>query len=86
MLYQTIKPYLEGKKGYEKVGILKTPKTQKLVCRNENGRTIKQEQAALKSRKVKERPSKELLLELIKTKTFQEVGKIYGVSDNTIRF
>lgn len=32
-----------------------------------------------------ERPSKEELLNLILTKTFVEIGKMYGVTDNTIR-
>lgn len=32
-----------------------------------------------------DRPSKEKLLELIKTKSFCEIGRIYGVSDNSIR-
>lgn len=36
-------------------------------------------------RKVKERPSKEELLELIKTKSFLEIGRIYNVSDNAVR-
>ena len=36
------------------------------------------------SRKV-ERPSKEVLFELITTKTFVDIGKIYGVSDNAVR-
>ena len=36
-------------------------------------------------RKVIDRPSKEELLELIKTKSFLEIGKLYDVSDNTIR-
>lgn len=31
------------------------------------------------------RPSKDELLELILSKTFTEIGKIYGVTDNTIR-
>lgn len=39
----------------------------------------------MKSRKVKDRPSKEELLKLIKTKSFLEIGRIYGVSDNAIR-
>lgn len=32
-----------------------------------------------------ERPSKEKLLELIKTTSFLQIGKIYGVSDNAVR-
>lgn len=39
----------------------------------------------IKQRKVKDRPSKEELLELIKTKSFLEIGRIYNVSDNAIR-
>ena len=31
------------------------------------------------------KPSKEDLLELIKTKPFTEIGKMYGVTDNAIR-
>lgn len=43
-------------------------------------------ECALKERrKVKDRPSKEELLELIKTKSFLEIGRMYGVSDSTIR-
>lgn len=36
-------------------------------------------------RKVKDRPSKEELLELIKTKSFLEIGRIYNISDNAVR-
>ena len=36
-------------------------------------------------RKVIDIPSKEELFELIKTKSFLEIGRIYGVSDNTVR-
>lgn len=39
----------------------------------------------IKQRKVKDRPSKEELLELIKRKSFLEIGRMYGVSDNAIR-
>lgn len=35
--------------------------------------------------KPEDRPSKEELLILIKTKSFVEIGRIYGVTDNTIR-
>jgi len=31
------------------------------------------------------RPSKEELLELIKTKSFCEIGRMFGVTDNAIR-
>ena len=36
-------------------------------------------------RKVKDRPSKEELLELLKTNSFVSVGKMFNVSDNAIR-
>ena len=39
----------------------------------------------IKQRKVKERPSKEKLFNLIKIKSFEEIGRIYDVSGNTIR-
>jgi predicted RNA-binding Zn-ribbon protein involved in translation (DUF1610 family) len=36
-------------------------------------------------RKVEERPTKETLFELLKTNSFVAIGKMFGVSDNTIR-
>jgi hypothetical protein len=36
-------------------------------------------------RKVKDRPTYEELLELIKNKSFIQIGKMYGVSDNAVR-
>jgi hypothetical protein len=39
----------------------------------------------LKNRKVKERPSREQLLEDIATLNYVGTGKKYGVSDNAIR-
>ena len=38
----------------------------------------------IKQRKV-DRPSKEELFELIKTTSFLQIGKVYGVSDNAVR-
>jgi len=40
--------------------------------------------AAIKSRK-SERPTKEKLIELLNSKNFVEVGKLYNVSDNAVR-
>lgn len=85
LLYNTISPYLQGKTGYEKVGILKSPKVKEKAIRDVNGKTEKQKLAYLNQRKVKNRPTKEELLELIKTKSFTSIGKTYGVTDNTIR-
>lgn len=39
----------------------------------------------LKSRKVKDRPSKESIESLLESKSFVDVGKLFNVSDNTIR-
>lgn len=36
-------------------------------------------------RRVVERPNKEKLLSLVKSNTFRQVGKMYGVSENSIR-
>lgn len=36
-------------------------------------------------RKVSERPERDLLKQLIRTKTFMDIGRSYGVRDNTIR-
>lgn len=71
---------------YEKVGILKTPKTRiyKRKERGEDGLTDKQRKAAFNQRVV-ERPSKEFLSGLIKQKTFVEIGEKYGVSDSAVR-
>lgn len=72
-------------KTFERVGIIKTPKTQQKVKRNENGLSILQEEQHFNQRKVKNRPSKEILLDEIKNKSFSSIGRDYGVSDNTIR-
>ena len=40
---------------------------------------------SINSRKVKNRPTVEQLLELLASNSFIKVGKMYGVSDNTIR-
>ena len=38
-----------------------------------------------KSQRTTERPSREKLKELVRTKSFIEIGKMYGVSDNSIK-
>lgn len=38
-----------------------------------------------KSQRIVERPSRELLKNLVRTKSFVEIGKIYGVADNSIK-
>ena len=38
-----------------------------------------------KSQRTTERPSRELLKNLVRTKPFLEIGKMYGVSDNSIK-
>ena len=68
----------------QKVGVLKSPKKREKVTRDEDGYSEGEKMRAFKQRKVK-RPSKEELLFLIKNKTFTQIGKDYGVSDNAIR-
>lgn len=41
--------------------------------------------AMMYKRRVVERPSKEDLLKLVKNNSFNEVGRMYGVSDNAVR-
>jgi hypothetical protein len=41
--------------------------------------------AAQSRRKVKDRPTKEVLTELLKTHSYLRLGKMYGVSDNAVR-
>lgn len=69
---------------FEKVGIVKAPKTREKVKRDEFGYSDKQKESAFKQRKVN-RPSKEILLSEIIEFSFCTLGKKYGVSDNTIR-
>lgn len=70
---------------YSKVGIFKSPKTRQLVERDAEGYSKKEREKAFKQRKVINRPSKEQLLIEIKEMSFVDVGKKYGVTDNTIR-
>ena len=72
-------------KTFEKVGIIKAPKTRKKVSRNEKGLSFLQEKQHFNQRKIKNRPSKETLLKEINTKSFCAIGREYGVTDNTIR-
>lgn len=46
---------------------------------------IKRKLSRCKNKKVLKRPSKENLWKLISSKSFLEIGRIYGVSDNAIR-
>ena len=47
-------------------------------------RTEKEKKKAIQSRKV-ERPSREKLEQLIMTTSFVEIGRLYGVTDNSVR-
>lgn len=69
---------------YTKVGILKAPKTYEKVIRGEDGLSDKERLRAFKQRKVK-RPSKEELDNLVRETNFSVVGRIYGVSGNSIK-
>ena len=68
------------------VGILQAPKTYyEKVERDENGYSFKEKERQFNQRIVKNRPSSTELLFLVKELPFTEIGKMYGVSDNTIR-
>ncbi len=58
------------------------------VCnkqKNISNSTCSPECRAIANRKVINRPSREQLLELIEISSYVQVGKLFGVSDNTIR-
>lgn len=73
-----------NKVNYLKVGILKSPSKYKKVERDEDGFSELQKLYNLRQRKV-DRPSSEELMALIKYKSFREIGRMFGVSDNAIR-
>jgi very-short-patch-repair endonuclease len=75
----------DNTKNYEKVGIFLSKKKYKKVERDENGYSKKMIDGYLKQRKVKNRPTKEELLDLIKSHSMVKIGKMYGVSDNSVR-
>ena len=60
------------------------------ICKKEFfGRSIQvycsQECAHIEQRKISTRPSREELKQLVRNKSFLEIGRAYGVSDNAIR-
>jgi very-short-patch-repair endonuclease len=73
-----------NKAKYTKVGILKAPKMYEKPIRGKDGLTDKQRENNLRNRKVKNRPSKEQLWEMVKTYTFEDIGRKYGVSAKSI--
>lgn len=72
---------------YDNVGILMAPKKHEYVKkeRDENGWTKKQKLMYINNRKIKNRPSKDDLWEMVKTMSFVDIGKKYGVDGNTIK-
>lgn len=85
-IYDTLIDFIGNtEKKYSKVGILKLSKKYNKVERDENGLSQKQKESAIKQRKVFERPSKEELFEMIKSNSFESIGKKYNVSSTTIR-
>ena len=76
---------ISSEKQFDSVGIFLSKKTYKKVDRDENGLTEKMINGFIKQRKVKNRPSKEELKFLIKEKSMVKIGKMYGVSDNSVR-
>lgn len=68
-----------------KVGIFVAKKPRAKVERGPDGLSNKMRENALRQRKVKNRPSLEEINKLLENNTMVSVGKIFGVSDNTIR-
>lgn len=65
----------------------KEKQSHKCDCGQEIGKGSKNclNCSSVKNRKVKDRPSKEELLKMVKETSFVEVGRRFGVSDNAIR-
>jgi len=86
-----IKSLVDQKSKIPPVFIVKVTESDKkcLVCEsvvsNVNFDYCSQECFKYASRKVRDRPSQEQLLEELKTTSYVQVGKKYGVSDNAIR-
>ena len=55
---------------------------QKLFSKSKTGKCSR---CAGEDRRVTERPSRDVLKELIRNDTFVSIGKNYGVTDNTVR-
>lgn len=85
-LKQSLDNILSSNIKLDKVGIFTLKgRTYEKKARNENGRTEKMEKSFFSQRKVKERPSYCELVELKRNLPMTKIGKIFGVSDNTIR-
>ena len=65
-------------------GILEAPKKYQKKKKELNGRTKLQNESSYNSRKVKNRPSKEELYQLILNNSFSKIGKIYGITGAAI--
>lgn len=85
IIENTLTKYInkETSETFEKVGIIKTDKKFYLEKRNEYGRTQKQQER--KNKFLAELPDKNILLEQIINNSFEEVGRKYNVTGNTIK-
>ena len=79
------KPKSYIKKECNKSKVKKCCNKSRLKERNENGRTEAEVERILKSRKVKNRPTKEELIKLLRENSFVGVGRMFDVSDNAVR-
>lgn len=68
----------------EKVGIF-APERPKHVERGEDGYSDKMRESYIRARKVKNRPSLEEIKKMLETNTMVSIGKMFGVSDTTVR-
>lgn len=84
-VYDKLLYFIKGNKNFEKVGILKAPKKYQKVERDKDGYSEKQKKLFYKNRKVKNRPNKDELWEMICNESFEALGRKYGVNANTIK-
>lgn len=82
---ETLNEFIKTDVVFKKVGILRETKKYVKKLRNKNGHTEAQEKSFFQHRKVKNRPTKEILWEEVCNKTFNELGRKYNVNANTIK-
>ncbi len=82
-----IPAFLKECEEYKKIKVENTFDTCSICGKNKRKYLLScsPECSAIKRRKIDERPSKQQLLDELKESSYVQVGKKYGVSDNTIR-
>lgn len=87
-MHNTISQYLslENVESKTTVGIIKTPvSSYKKVPREANGKTKKQNEQIELQKSLSKKPSKEILEQLVLLNNNTAVGRMFGVSEMTVR-